>query len=214
MSKPQGVCTPAQVLHLQIDGWGVKAVFNIWSETHFSSYAKKIWRNITPMMPMKTITAGWWQNGIWRLNPKGDKSEWLEELETEIRYETRNLLISKQGIHDKEQDEKQISKRQQTTQIWWQTKHPGKWLCCLKEIQINLNCTHERKIQTESRWGTFPRRKKTNKSTLSGFHFLLHVTSRNSRASQSCRLSRSAPLIPSTLSCSWQSPQLWSIRVP
>lgn len=33
------------------------------------------------------------------------------------KYETRNLLISKQEIHDKEQDEKQISKRQQTTQI-------------------------------------------------------------------------------------------------
>lgn len=73
----------------------------------------------------------------------------------------------------KEQDEKQISKRQQTTQIRWQTKHPGKWFCCLKETQINLNCTHESKIQTESRWGTFPRRKKTNKCT--SFPLACHI---------------------------------------
>lgn len=104
MSKPQGVCRP-QGLHLQIDGRVAKAVFNIWSETHVSSYEKKkIRKNITPMMPVKTNNSRLVAEGDLvehkRIGSTGDGIEWLEELVTEIRYKIRNLPSSKPRIHD------------------------------------------------------------------------------------------------------------------
>lgn len=206
--SPEESALYPQLLHSLIDGWVAKAVFNIWSETHFSSYERQNWRkNITPMMPVKTNNSRLVAEGDLEVERKRtagtrDGCERLRELLTEIRYGFENTglatwskMKNKFPRHNKQDDRLNI---------------PENYSVPYRKCKLNLIAHMKEKSRPSPDEKRFLAARKQTKA-----HWANLISSGTSHVQSlvPAHLSLSASLIPSTLSWSWQSPQLWSIWV-
>ncbi len=205
--SPEESALYPQVLHSLIDGWVAKAVFNIWSETHFSSYERKLKEeyhshDASENNNSRLVAEGDLEVERKRTASTRDGCERLRELLTEIRYGFENTgrvtwskMKNKFTRHNKQDDSLNIPENDSVPY----RKCKLNSIAHMKE-KSRQSPDEDRFLaarkQTETHWAN-----------------LISSGTAHVQSLVPAHLSLSASLIPSTPSWSWQSPQLWSIWV-